>query len=131
MARKPRRSNFKQELQMAKAIDKMQRFQEFEESILPQLREDLKKGITTEDMAKKYSKYAMARLISIAMTETDSSKAKAAAADVVDRGLGKATEKKEVSHRLEKLPEEQLNALLLTELSDSNEEETTNEASED
>jgi hypothetical protein len=128
MAKRPRRTNQRQEREMAGALDRMTRFKEFEENILPELQRDISKGMSTKEMANKYSRFAMARLITEALTSTNSALAKGAAKDIVEFGDGKATERKEVSHRMEKLPQEQLDALLLTELSEV-EDEPSNEES--
>jgi hypothetical protein len=58
----------------------------------------------------------VARQISLALTEEDAGKAGSAVKDLLDRGIGKPTEKKELKHKLEGLPEEQVDAALATKL---------------
>lgn len=103
---------------MVNALDKMKAFEAFEALILPQLQADMAAGLTADQIYKKYEHLAAARAVSIVMTEKDNSKALNAAKDILDRAQGKAVEKKEVKHTLDKLPDEQLDALLLTELED-------------
>lgn len=117
MAKKPYHFNGS-ESRMVNALDKLKAFDEFESLILPQLRKDLKAGLTSEEIYKKYKHLAAARAVSITLGEKDSSKALNAVKEIFDRSEGKSTEKKEVTHRLDKLPDEQLDALLLTEMTE-------------
>lgn len=106
---------------MVRSLDKLALYEEFQEKILPALREDLRNGTGAEEILKKYQAFIAARGVTIALTELDSSKALSAIRDVLDRAGGKATEKKEVTHKLEKLPEEELDALLLTRMKEMDE----------
>lgn len=104
---------------MTKAVgiaDDLAEFEEFRESLLPALRQDLSKGMDAETMQKKYSSILAARGISIGLTEEDSSKALAAIRDILDRTQGKAKESKEIQHRLGKLKDDELDAFLLTQI---------------
>lgn len=100
----------------AKAIDDLAEFEDFKESILPVLRQALKDGLTAEEIYAKYQAYAAARAVSIVALEVDSGKALAGIKEILDRHGGKARERTEVTHKLEKLPEEQLDSLLLSKL---------------
>lgn len=117
MSRNPK-TGFKAESRMVNALDKLKAFDEFESLILPQLRKDLKAGLTSEEIYKKYKHLAAARAVSITLAEPDSTKAMVAVKEIFDRNEGKTTEKREITHRLDKLPDEQLDALLLTEFSE-------------
>jgi gamma-glutamyl:cysteine ligase YbdK (ATP-grasp superfamily) len=86
------------------------------EALLPELRADLASGLTAEQIYQKYQTLAAARSVQIVATEVDSSKALAAVKDILDRSQGKAKERQEIEHRLGKLPETELDALLLTKL---------------
>jgi hypothetical protein len=97
---------------MAALMDEISAFDEFKNEVLPSLRADLKKGLTADEIYKKYQHLAAARNITIAMTEQDSSKALAAIKDVLDRAGGKAKERKEIDLKYSNLPEDQLDALL-------------------
>lgn len=108
---------------MARALDDMSEFRKFREELLPVIRKDLEAGLSGEEIMRKYESYAAARIISIAAMEQDSGKALAAAKDILDRSQGKAKERSEVTHKLEKLPEEQLDALLLAKLEEAQDEQ--------
>lgn len=114
---RPRKN--KAENQMIRALDRIRVLEEFE-SLLPikDLREDIKKGLSADEIYKKYEHIAAARVAAIALAETNSSIALAAAKEMRDRATGKATEKKEITHKLGNLPDEELDAYLLTKLKD-------------
>ena len=120
MAKHPRGPG-RNEKNMISALDRLRAFEEFEQLLLPQLRADLKAGLTADEIYKKYEHLAAARSVTIAMAEQDSAKALQAVKEIRDRATGKAIEKKEITHKLDKLPDDQLDALLLTELSDMDE----------
>ena len=103
---------------MARTLDELSLMEEFLSQLPQQIKKDLSKGMTSKQLQEKYAPMAAARIASIALTDADSSKALAAAKDMLDRVFGKATEKKEISHKLETLSDEELNASLLTALSD-------------
>jgi hypothetical protein len=93
-------------------------FEEFKESLLPMLARDVLDGMPPEEMREKYASLIQARLIQEAITSGDPAKATAAAKDVLDRAFGKATEKSEVKHTFENLKDEELDAILQSELQD-------------
>lgn len=103
---------------VAKALDDLAEFEDFRETLLPAIRKDLKKGLTAQQIQAKYAAYAQARLVQIALMETDSGKASAAAKDILDRTHGRATEKKEVTHRFKDLTDAELDAVLQSEEAD-------------
>ncbi len=98
-------------------VDLLDDFAEWRENFAPILREDLRKGLNEEKLREKYASYAQARAIAIAMGEPDSGKALAAIKDILDRKGGKAKESVAISHRLEKIDESELDALILSKAS--------------
>lgn len=100
----------------ARNIDDLALHDEMMMGILGSVKQDLALGLTSEEIMKKYSGIAAARIVSIAATEADSGKALAAAKDLMDRVHGKARETKDVTHRLDKVNEREIDAILLTEL---------------
>ena len=127
MARAPRRrprSNVI-EHRMARAIDQLAEFEEFTQQVLPALRNDIQKGLSADEIYKKYTSLAAARNITIALTDQDSGKALTAIKDILDRTAGKPTERKEVKHTLEDASEEEIDAMLLSKLSKLDDEEDT------
>lgn len=105
-------------------LAELQMFDEFKQNIAPRLRAALNKGMRGEDIYKQFQDLAAARAVTIAVQERDSSKALAAVREILDRAEGKAVERKTVTHKLEELSDEQLDAVLLSEL-DGSEIKTT------
>ncbi len=93
---------------------------EFEDyqTILKTIRQDIKKGMTQKELAVKYAPLAQARVISEMLTTDNPTAALAAAKDLLDRVEGKATEKKEVTHRFKEMSDKELNAILKSEEDD-------------
>lgn len=89
-------------------------YEQFKEQLLPQLRAALLRGDSAEEIYSTFTNLAAARAISIAALEPDSGKALSAIKEVLDRVHGKAVERKQVSHHLDQLPDEELDALLLS-----------------
>lgn len=106
---------------MVKAIDQLAEFEEFKRTILPALQRDLKSGMSSSDLRKKYAALAQARIISEALTNPDAGKAVVAATDLLNRTEGKATERKEIKHTLENLSEKELDAVLDSEIKELDE----------
>lgn len=124
MSRKKGGSTNKVENQVIRSLDNLADYEEFTTELAPVLRRLLKKGLTAEQIENdpKIQSLLVARQMNIALLEMDSSKALAAIKDIRDRTTGKATEKVEVTSKLEKLPDEQLDALLRTKLGERDEE---------
>lgn len=99
-------------------VDRVSEFEKFEREVMPALRESVAKGEAPTSMRKKYLSHATARLITEALTNPDATKALAAIKEIFDREEGKAVEKKAVEHRLGKLPEKELDALLISTIDD-------------
>jgi len=100
----------------ARNIDDLVLHDDLMMGVLGTIKKDLAAGLTSEQILEKYSSLAAARVASIAATEADSSKALAAAKDILDRAQGRAVERKQIHHKLDKVDEKQLDAILLTEL---------------
>lgn len=106
------------ENRMARSLDRLADLESFAEMFLPAIRGDLKSGMSADEIYDKYKSIAAARVATIVVSEIDSSKALTAAKELLDRSGGKAAEKKEVTHKYERLKDEELDSLLLTEASD-------------
>lgn len=100
----------------ARSLDELAVQDELFSGVLEAVRTDIRKGLKTEDLLAKYAQLAAARVVTIAATDADSGKALSAAKDILDRVHGKAKETRDVTHRLDKVKEEQIDALLLSEL---------------
>lgn len=98
---------------MASLIDQKREFEKFQAEVLPALRKDLASGMTDEQLREKYMAYVQAAQLTTALTDP---RAGAERKDIIDRQRGKATERKEVTHKLSALSDEELQALVMTEM---------------
>ena len=103
-----------------RALDDLAAFERFQDELLPTLRKATEENWSAEKIWSHPRTQALlaARAVTIAATDPDAGKALAAIKDVMDRAHGRATEKKEIKHQLEKLPDEQLDALLETTMAE-------------
>ena len=104
----------KVEHQMAVALDDLAEFQRFQEDVLPILRKAIAEGWSAEKILSHPKLEAMmaARQVTMAIMGRDDGRAHAAIEAALNRSKGKATERKEVSHKLETLADSELDALL-------------------
>lgn len=93
-------------------------FEEFKTEILPALQRDVASGMNPKQLREKYAALAQARLITDALTQEDAGKAAVAAKDILDRSEGKAKEKIEHTHKYKDMKDEELDAILKSELDD-------------
>lgn len=104
------------QLDRARNLDDLAIHDDLMGGLLGVIRDDLRAGLPAEDILEKYSSLAAARIATIAATDADSGKALAAAKDILDRSRGKAVERKQIHHKLDKVDSDQLDAILLTEI---------------
>lgn len=97
-------------------LDEMAVYDELFNGVLSDIREDIRKGAGAEEILSKYANLAAARVVTVALTDSDSGRGLSAAKDVLDRSMGRAVERKQIHHKLDKVEEKQLDAILLTEL---------------
>jgi hypothetical protein len=109
--RKNQQENF-----TARQLDHLADFEEFQATLLPAIRRDLKAGLSAKDIRKKYQAMVQARLVMTALLDPDAGKSTAAAKDIMDREEGRATENVKHTHRMEDLPDAEVDALLFSEL---------------
>jgi hypothetical protein len=102
--------------QAAQLSDDLAEFEKYRIEVLEKIRADRKAGMSGDDIVAKYKDEVRLRQLTIALAEPDSGKALAAIKDLRDRDEGRAVERQEHVHRLEKLPDAQLDSLLLSEL---------------
>lgn len=113
------------EAQMAKNIDDLAAFEDFQSSILPYLRDAIRRGATAEEIYKKAQTIAAARSVTIAITSVDESKAMSAIKDILDRAGGKPAERKTIEHKFKDLSDHELDAMLLSESEEADELDET------
>lgn len=102
----------------AKMIDDLAEFEEFRETTLKAIRRDISKGMGAKQLREKYAAIVQGRLITDALTTDDTAKAALIGKDIIDRVEGKATEKKEVTHRFKDMKDEELDAIIQSEEAD-------------
>jgi hypothetical protein len=108
------RNQGKAQRQMARVIDQLSQFQEFQRDIFPALQKAVKAGKSAEEIAKIGAAAATARAVTIALSEEDPSRALGYIKEVLDRAHGKPGQKTEVTTKFEKLSDEDLDALFKT-----------------
>lgn len=112
------------EIAMTRAIDTLSEFEEFQTDVLPVLRQLIKSKATTGEMVETARPLLVAMLTSMAFSNEDDKLRAQIAKDLIQMIDGKPTEKKEFTHKLGKLKDEEVDALLLTKLREVNGEET-------
>lgn len=115
--KKQNRANRGQKTQdsMARSLDHLARYDEFFNKIAPKLERMVLDGKGATDIYKIGEAQMAARLLTIAMTEKDPEIAMKAIKEAHDRSLGKSKETLQVNTRYEKLSDEELDALLISE----------------
>ena len=103
-------------------LEDLELYMEFQSKIIPELRAMLLSGAKDKDILSQYTPQVAARLVTIALTDPDNTKALAAIKDLLDRTNGKATEHKKIDHQFSNLTDKELDALLKSELSDIKDE---------
>lgn len=101
---------------MTKALDDLAEFEEFKQTTLKAIRKDIRNGKGAKELREKYAAIVQGRLISDALTTEDQKVAAAIGKDVIDRVEGKATEKKEVTHKFKDMKDAELDAILKSEI---------------
>lgn len=100
----------------ARSLDELAIQDELWSGVLQSVRDDIRKGASAEELLSKYAQLAAARVVTIAATDADSGKALSASIDILNRVHGKAVERKQIHHKLDKVDSQQLDAILLTEI---------------
>jgi hypothetical protein len=113
-SRRPARAQNEEEQAAVDLIDQLTDFEDFRALLLPQLKQMIKDKRPTSEIIEAARPLLVAKLVSAAVLADDGGRAAQVAEKLLDRLEGKAVEKKEVSHRLGKLKDEELDAMLLT-----------------
>lgn len=99
-------------------IEELELFAKWRRNVLPRLFKAQAEGKTAEEIYKEFAKEAAFRSVQIALTSPDAGKAMSAISDILNRSGGKPTEKVELEHKYSSLKDEELDALLVSKLSD-------------
>lgn len=103
---------------MARQLDNLRKYEDWRSTILPKLEAMLKDGAKPKAILEWAQSFAAAEMVSLALTETDPAKRLVALKDVLDRSMGKPKERHEHKHQYAELKDEELDAVLLSELED-------------
>lgn len=99
----------------ARALDSLAEYDSFREMFLPEIRKALLEGLNSEQILAKFKPIMAARLVQIGAVGGETA-ALGAIKELIDRTDGKAVQKQELTHRLAKLPDNELDAVLATKL---------------
>ncbi len=118
MSKRPRRN--KVEDAMVRSLDELAEFQKFQTAILPVLRQAITEQWSAEKIWSNPVTQALlaAQAVTIGLSNADQGKALSAIMSVMDRTIGRPKEKAEVTHKIEKLKDSELDALLATHIAD-------------
>lgn len=105
-----------EEERMARIMTKLEGYEEWQKDVPALLKKAILEGKDASQLYEQFSSVAAVRVIQILMTEGDSGKALAAAKELLDRQYGRATEKKIVRHQFDDMPDDDLDAILISEL---------------
>ncbi len=114
--KKGRLATNKSEHRAVMTLDELSEFREYRSNILKKFQKMLKDGKSSEEILKLAQKIAAARLGTIAATEVDAGRALSAIKDLLDRTQGKAVETKKIEHKFEKLSDDDLDAVVASQL---------------
>lgn len=125
--RKSRRDFFREqkgerEVSLYSALGRYEQFKEIEETLLKHIREDLAKGMSADDIYQKYENLAAARAVTLLAQSNESKDLIPVIREIRDRASGRPMEKKQVTHKLASLSDEELRALVASEMSESYED---------
>lgn len=99
-----------------KIVQEMEALETFRTQFLKTIRQDLALGLSPMEIIEKNKDLIKLRTLTTALSAADDGKALSAAKDLLDRLEGKAKENKEIIHRLDKLPDEEFDSLLASEI---------------
>lgn len=108
---------------MASALDDLAEYEAFKAEILPKLRKMMKDGKSAEEIYSFSQGLLAARAVTIAASSPDEKTALAAIREVLDRGVGKAADRLEVTQKYSKLSDEELDALIKSQEEEAKDEE--------
>ncbi len=99
----------------SKVHEDLAEFEQYKADVLKSIRKDIRNKLSARQIREKYLAILQGRLITDALTTEDVKEATTIIKDVADRVEGKATEKKEVTHRFSGMSDKELDAILQSE----------------
>lgn len=118
MAKRPRSNT--QETKMIRALDDLAEFERFQDSILPVLRQAIAEKWSADKIWSNPTTQALlaAQAVRIGLNNDDPGRALDAIKTVIYQTAGKPKEKQEITHKVERLKDAELDALLATHMAD-------------
>lgn len=110
------------ETRLNDGLDELAAYEKFKQELLPKLRQAVLEGWSPSRIYELAGTYVAARSVDIALREQDSNKALAAIKEVLDRGIGKAVDKIETTHKYSKTSDEELDNILAAHLKEEDED---------
>lgn len=108
-----------------KIVQELEALDTFRSTFLKSIRNDLAAGLSPMQIIEKNKDLVKLRTLTTALSAADDGKALAAAKDLLDRIEGKAKESKEIIHRLDKLSDQEFDAILKSEFDELGNDEVT------
>lgn len=99
----------------ARSLDALAEFETFREMYAPEIRRDLMNGLTDKQILEKYKPLVAARMVQTAVAG-DAKDAISAGREIYNRLEGTPAAKVDITHKLERLKDAELDALLESEL---------------
>lgn len=115
MAKKKSRDGEYASRRRERLINKLAAIEDYHATVPADLRRMLENRATPQDIMEYAARLAAARLVT-ELGSTDPKQAMEASKQILDRTQGKAVERVQQHHKFEKLDEEQLDALILSQL---------------
>ncbi len=125
-ARKTNRYNSGQgnQAQVARSLDELSEFETFKADIMPKLRSFIKEGKSASEIYAWAQSYLAAKTVTLALASRDEKTALGAIKEALDRGVGKAADKVEITQRYEQLSDQELESLLQSERDTASEDDS-------
>ncbi len=111
---------------MAKNIDELRKFEDWKADVLPKLAALVREGKSSKEIRKFAQAYLTARQVTIALTSEDEQAALKAIDAITHQNEGKPKERVEHKHQYSELKDEELDAVLLSELNDVTDDTKSN-----
>jgi len=99
-------------------LEDLELFEELKKDLLPALRDMVRKGEKSDKILERGRALATARLVTLAATTDNPTAALSAIKEVLNRTVGPVVEKREVAHRLAAMEEKELDALLISKITE-------------
>jgi len=104
---------------MLNTLDRYELFKGMEENLLKGVRQDIAKGLTADQIYEKYEHLAAACAVTLLARSDSPKELIPVIREIRDRVSGRAVEKKEVRHKFDSLTDDELKALVASEMTEN------------